>query len=591
MNKVKTVEEILDKLIKIDEITLSTNSFILDRNNEIISEVFQDYNRIYLTYKEIPDLVINAFLSTEDRRFFQHKGYDPTAIFRAIVINSQSNSIEQGASTITQQLVRNYFLGHEQTYNRKLSELLYAYQLEKMYSKEQIIELYVNTIFFQNGIYGFEAASRFYFGRSSNELSLAEIAFLTAIPNNPAHYNPLNNSQNTKMRQEWILAKMLEVNIIEEEEFNKAVNEEIKLSLSRRIDLYPDYVTYIYEEFKQLVTLKEGYTNIHTLSKEEQDAIDLKIREKVETLFTNGIKIYTSLDPEIQRDALKAIDQYLGDSNTQSAVVVIDHQTNELLAITGGKNYQKFNFHRGYQAYRQPGSTIKPLLVYGPYLQEFDVSLQSQINANHLCINEYCPKTYGGTQHGMVTLERAFKHSFNTPAIRILDRVGINTAFSYLEAFSFSKLDPNDYRLPAAIGGFTHGISILEMTNAYTTFSNEGYYQPSYGIKKVTDLNGNVLYEWNTSQRKVWSRQTNEKMRTLLSKAVFEGTGRNAVFQSTYIGGKTGTTNDVKDLWFIGLTDKHTAGVWIGKDIPESIHHLSSQTPHLTIWKELMIKR
>lgn len=589
-NNIQSIHEVLDEHVNLEEIILSINSYIFDANGHLISEVYNGQNRVYLAYADIPKHVIDAFLAAEDRRFFDHKGFDAQSIVRAFITNMKSHSIEQGASTITQQLVRNVFLSHEQTYNRKFSELLYAYKLEEMYSKEEIIELYVNTVFFQNGIYGIEAASRFYFNKPSAELSLAEAAYLCTIPNNPSHYNPLKHPENTKERQKWMLEKMLEVNDISKEEFNKAVNEPIQLNIAKRVDRYPDYVTYIHHEFKQLVAVQEGFEKrIQSAPSEAaKEAIYKQLDERVEQIFREGVHIHTNLQPELQNKAMSAISKNVSYKDVQSAAVVIHHPTNKIVAITGGKGYKKFEFHRGFQSFRQPGSTIKPLLAYAPYLNEYKLPTKSTINANHYCKDGYCPKNYGGGQYGSVTLETAFKHSFNTPAVRILERVGIQTAFSYLEKFQFSKLVKEDYRLPAALGGFTYGMSVLELTNAFTTFSHDGQFIKAHGIQRVTNLNGDVLYEWPEQKTEVWSADTNAKMRTLLHKVMTEGTARSANIPSQYIGGKTGTTSDIHDLWFVGIRNDYTAGVWVGKDKPTNLKSIESAHPQLKVWKDMM---
>lgn len=590
-NSIQTINEVLDEHVNLEEIILPTNSYLFAANGQLISEVYSGgQNRVFLAYADIPKQVIEAFLAAEDRRFFDHKGFDAHSIVRALIANMRSHAIEQGASTITQQLVRNVYLNHEQTYNRKFSELLYAYRLEEMYSKEKIIELYINTIFFQNGIYGIEAASQFYFHKPSAQLTLAETAFLCAIPNNPSHYNPLKHPENTKERQKWMLEKMLEVGFITEGEFQHAIKEAIVLEVTKRVDRYPDYVSYIHHEFKQLVAKLEGYENRIQLapSEAEKEVVYQQLDERIEQIFSEGIRIETNLQPEIQNKTIAAITKNVPYEQVQSAAVVIHHPTNRIVALTGGKGYKKFEFHRGFQSFRQPGSTIKPLIAYAPYFNEYHVPTKSTINANHYCKNGYCPKNYGGGQYGTVTLETAFKHSFNTPAVRILERVGVDTAFSYLEKFHFSKLVKEDYRLPAALGGFTYGMSVLELTSAFTTFSQDGNFIPSYGISQVTNLEGEVLYKWPEQKIAVWSSDTNNKMRTLLHKVMTEGTARAANMPSEYIGGKTGTTSDIHDLWFIGIRNDYTAGVWVGKDIPDNLQSIERARPHLKVWKEMM---
>ncbi|MFC0470555.1 transglycosylase domain-containing protein [Halalkalibacter kiskunsagensis] len=590
VQEVKTISDVLNERANLEEIVISKNSLIYDRNGDVVSEVFRDANRIYLPYEEIPSVIIDAFIATEDQRFFEHKGYDAIGIGRALLQNARQDGIEEGGSTLTQQLARNLFLTHDQTYNRKVSELLYAHELEKNYTKEEIIELYINTIYFNNGLYGIEAASRYYFNKPSERLTIAEAAFLSAVPNNPSHYDPINNSEQTKLRQEWILTKMFEASYVTEEQFEEALEEPIVLNVKQKTDLYPDYVTYIHQEFKELVAEAEGYKEkmLQATSDAERTSIEQALQERVRQLLASGIHIETSLDPFLQNLAVKAIHRQVPDSDVQASAVMIDHNNNEIVAITGGKNHKKFDFHRGFQNPRQPGSAIKPLLVYAPYLDTFNVSTQSSINADNVCFGEYCPRNYGGSQYGMVSLTTALKHSYNTPAVSMLDQVGVDTAFQYVEKFGFSSLDQRDYRLPSALGGLTYGVTPLELTSAYTTFANDGTYHPSYGIRSVTDQDGTILYSWELNSVDVWSKETNDKMRSLLSEVLKSGTARRAQVPASYSGGKTGTTNNYYDLWFVGLTDEYTTGVWVGKDKQASIEHLNDKAPHLLIWQELM---
>ncbi|NEU31423.1 penicillin-binding protein [bacterium LRH843] len=572
-----------------EDISLSQNSAIYDRSGELIADLYRDENRIYLDYEDIPELVIHAFIATEDQRFFDHHGFDAISIARAVIANVQNRGIEEGASTMTQQLARNLFLTHEQTYDRKLRELLYAYKLEEKLSKQEIIELYINTIYFQHGVYGMEAAAHYYFNKTSKELSLAEIAFLSSIPNNPSYYDPVFHSDRTKLRQEWVLQKMHESAYINADEYERAVKVNIVLNIQKRTDHFPDYVTYIYHELNELIAVSEGYDLQLNQASTIEGKVDInkRLQERVEQILASGVRIDTALDPILQQRAIQLIDEQLPQSNVQGVAVMIDHEQAEIVAITGGKQYRKFDFHRGYQSYRQPGSAIKPLLVYAPYVEEYDVSLQSKINADRVCYGHYCPRNFGGGQYGMVNLETAFKRSYNTSAVRILDLTGIETAFSYLKKLPFSKITPEDFHLPSALGGFTYGMSPLEMTRAYTTFAQNGSYIPSYGIRSVTDRDGNTLYSWDKTKKNIWSSSTNDLMRKLLAEVIQSGTAQKAKVATAYSGGKTGTTNDFHDFWFIGLTDTYTTGVWVGKDTPSNLSSLYSRAPHLSIWKKL----
>lgn len=590
VKQVQSIDRIMDERINVSHIHLSTNSYMYDGNGNLISEIYQDENRIYLPYEKIPQDVINAFLAIEDQRFFEHKGYDVPAIVRALLVNAKNHSIQQGASTITQQVVKNLFLTNEQTYDRKLTEVLYAHKLEETYSKEKIFELYFNSIYFHNGVYGFETASKYYFQKESSELSIAEIAFLSAIPNNPYYYDPINRSENTHERKNVILAEMLEANYINEEQYEEAKNTTIQLNVRKKVDQFPDYVTYIHHEFKQLVADNEGFREKlqNATTDEEREKINEELEQKVNQLYEEGIHIATHLNPTMQNKAIEAIATYLPYEQIQGAAAIIDHTNHAIVAITGGKQYKKFDFHRGFQAYRQPGSAIKPLLVYGPFLSEYGMSIQNVVNANHFCKGSYCPKNYGGAQYGNVTIEQAFIRSYNTPAVRLLDQVGVERAFSYLEKFEFSNLQESDYSLSAALGGFTNGVTPLEMTNAYTTFANNGIFVPAKGIKYVKDREGNIIYEWRQEEKHVFNETANEKLRTLLNGVVTKGTGTKAYTQGSYVGGKTGTTDDYKDVWFVGIHDNYTAGVWVGKDVPESLYSIYHSAPQQLIWRAIM---
>lgn len=588
----KTIDEVLEENVNIDTIQLAENSIILDRNGEKIADIYSGENRVYLPYEEIPSHVIHAFIATEDQSFFEHKGFDLKGITRALLVNMKNESIEQGASTITQQLARNLFLTNEKTYERKLSELMYAYKLEKQLSKEDILEKYINSIYFQNGTYGIEAASQFYFNKSVKDLSLAETAFLCAIPNNPNLYNPLKNMEKTDERKEWILTKMLEEKYIDKDEFDEAISEEIVLNIGDKADFFPDYTTYVYEELKWLVGKTEGFVSriAGAIDAEEKKQIEQQLDERVQALLKEGIIIETSLDPTVQTAAVQTVNDYLSNSNLQGATAVIDHKRHEIVAITGGKNYKKFDFHRGFQAYRQPGSAIKPLLAFAPYIEETGSTEQTIIDASPFTKNGYTPKNYGGVQYGPVPMQVALKHSYNTAAVRLFDSLGPQHVFEkYMEKFDFQRIVEADYNLPSALGGFTYGVSVLEMAQAFTSFMTDGVYYSPKAIKRVTDKDGNELYAWPKVEREVWSKHTATEMKKMLRRVVTEGTARQISFRnSSYIGGKTGTSDNYYDLWFVGSTDRYTSAVWLGYDEPRSVG--SGIRTHLHIWSSIMGK-
>lgn len=583
----QTVNSVLDKKIHTDKVKLSQTSFIKDGNGRIISEWYSPVNRTLLSSEEIPDFLRDVFILSEDQLFYDHIGFNLAAMGRALAINMKANDIEQGASTITQQLARNLFLTHEQSYNRKLSEILFAYQLEKIYSKEEILDLYINTIYFNNGAYGIEAAAKLYFSKSTKELSTAELLFLATIPNNPTFYDPLKHFDHTKNRQERLIDLLVDKHFLELDVATEMKAAEINLNLQMRTDEFPDYVTYVTNELKELISNSEGFAKKITEGA-DPNVVNADLEKRVSDIVQSGIIIETSLNPNIQQEAKSSVMNRLPYESVEGSVAVVDHSKAEIVALVGGKTYKKGDFHRAFQAYRQPGSAIKPLLVYAPFIETTQSSLSATVNAGELCINSYCPKNYGGVNYGEVSIERAFAQSYNTPAVRLLHTLGVETGFKYLSNFPFQKVVQGDHVLAAAVGGFTFGMSPLELTNAYTSFIDGSYMQPR-AIRRVTDLKGNILYEWKEEVKIVWSQETVNKMHTLLNKVMTTGTARKALTnQITYQGGKTGTTNDYHDFWFIGSSDTLTVGVWIGKDMPSNIKRIEKEAPHLMIWKDIV---
>jgi penicillin-binding protein 4 len=562
-------------------ISLEQNSRLLDMNGGLLYEFKGDESRIHLTYEEIPLPVRQAFIATEDQNFLEHHGIDGKAIARAFITNSSKGGIEQGGSTITQQLARNLFLDHERTYDRKLKELLISYRIEQQLSKEQILELYINAIYYQNGIYGIEKASRYYFNKPSNELSVSETALLAAIPNNPVMYNPLVNLAYAKKRQEWILLKMKEEGYIDQPTFEASIKQAIKLDVAKSDVPFPEVVGYVKEELYELMASAPQNTG---LSREQ-------ITKKRDELLKSGAVIETSLNAKLQAEALKSVQKRLPYRDIEGAVVVVDHVSKKIVAMIGGKNVGMEEFNRAYQARRQPGSSIKPLLAYAPYIDVFGLGTNSMISAAQICEGNYCPSNYGGASYGTVSLKKAMASSINTAAVRAVKKTGVERAFAYLEPFQFSAVEQNDHQLTSTLGGFSKGFSPLELTGAYTAFASNGTFVKPRMITSVKDKYGKVLYQWNVQPVRVWKPETNAVMREMLEAVTISGTARDARFPgSSYIGGKTGTTNDVKDLWFVGLTDRYTGGVWVGRDKPGSLRSIEGLSPEVLIWRDIMIK-
>ena len=397
--KAESFTKILDEKIDLTQTKLSQTTLIAAANGKTITEIFHPMNRSYRPSNEIPDFIKNVFIVSEDQNFNKHPGFDLPAIGRALAINSQSDGIEQGASTITQQLARNLYLNHHQSYNRKLSEILYAYQLERTFSKTEIMEQYLNAIYFQNNAYGIQAAADFYFQKKPLELSEAEQAFLAAIPNNPNFYDPLKHFDRTKERQERLVDLLVEHGMLQLENAEKLKREQIALRVSKRKELYPDYTSYVLNELRELV------------SDQEKLSTPERITERVNELLSSGIIIHTGLEPRLQEKVKNAVTKHIPFQDIEGAAAVVNHESGRIVALSGGKNYHTGDFNRSYQAFRQPGSSIKPLLVYAPYFERNSASASSRINAGSICVSGYCPKNYGGSNYGMVTLEKAFIHS------------------------------------------------------------------------------------------------------------------------------------------------------------------------------------
>ncbi|WP_409302467.1 transglycosylase domain-containing protein [Peribacillus sp. SCS-155] len=587
LDKAEGIHTVLQEKIPVDSIELPQTSYIAAADGTVISEISGPEKRVYLPGNNIPTFLKDLFVTIEDRQFYHHSGIDAAAISRALVANTRSNSIEQGGSTITQQLARNLFLSPEKSYNRKLTELLYSYQLERTLSKAKILELYINAIYYQNGVYGIESAARFYFDSHTTDLSKAQLAFLAAIPNNPNLYNPLKHFDSTKKRQERILDQMVQTGKLSKSEYNNFVKEQIILKHPDFEDHYPDYSDYALAELKALIASSEGYEKkLENPNEKVREAALKELNTRVGRLLESGITIHTALDKNIQRQAVQSVNGQLGGASIEGAVVVIQHNMHELVSVVGGKHYKKNSFNRAYQSFRQPGSAIKPLLVYAPYIEENDAAISQLVSGAAYCRNGYCPKNYSGNNYGMVTLQEALAKSYNTPAVRLLEETGIKKSFGYLKPFQFEMVNQKDHHLPAAIGGFNVGVSPIELTNAFTSF-NDGTYEKARAIRKVTGKDGKILYRWNDKPKMVWDGSTVYKMKILLNGVVTSGTARKAYFPSKYIGGKTGTTNDYKDMWFVGLTDRYTTGVWVGKDQPGSIEYLQAKSPALQIWKQI----
>ena len=551
---------------------------VYDSDGNRIALLQNDKNIIYLTSDQIPELVKQAFVSIEDKRFYKHHGSDPFAIVRAVTSLLGKGRITQGGSTITQQLVRNIYLTHTIRWERKVEEIFIAHAMEREYSKDELLEFYINNIYFSNGCYGIEAASQKYFSRSVSDLDLSETAFLCAIPNNPSIYDPLTHADKTIERRNLILQNMLDDGIINEQQYTDAVNEKITLN-----PYSPSYTrtwahTYIYECATRALMGVTGkdYDTCHDM------------------LYNNGYKVYTSIDMEAQELLQTTVDTELEDYNTrnnngsyalQASAVTIDNTTGLVTAIVGGRSQDDVSadYNRAYLSFRQPGSSIKPLIVYTPALERGYTASSTVVDSK-----EPDGPSNAGSYSGAISLRTAVEQSKNTVAYKLFRELTPEVGLQYLLNMNFSSIQDSDYVLSAALGGLSKGASCLEMTSAYATLENEGVFRQPTCVTLITDSKGNVVFRPETEEKQVYQSSAAHEMTNILEGVLTRGTAHGKALTNMPCAGKTGTTNDNIDGWFVGYTAYYTTGVWVGFDSPRSTHSLSGATYPLDIWYNYM---
>jgi 1A family penicillin-binding protein len=575
-------------------------SLVYDVNGDLISVLKGEKDVYYLDYDNIPDAAINAMISIEDKKFMFHEGIDVKANIRAMLaLLKNKGNITQGASTITQQLARNIFLSNEVTWERKFKEVFIAIELEKKYSKDQIMEFYLNNVYFANGYYGIQAASKGYFSKNVDELSLSQIAFLCAIPNNPTIYDPINNIDNTKERRDRILEQMYEDGCIGLEEYHAARNEEIEL-VQIKVSKNNYIETFVFYSATRALMEQQGF-EFRTKFKNEKDRKNYE-KEYMElynqfqkSLYYEGYRIYTSIDPNKQQLLQKSVDDALkgykeknkeGTYSLQGAAVSIDNKTGRVVAIVGGRyqNTNGYTLNRAYQSYRQPGSAIKPLIVYTPSFERGSYPDDMVVDK---AIKDGPSNSYG-TYYGEMKLRRAIELSTNTVVWKMFKELTPEVGLSYLLDMNFSKIDRNDYYPAASLGGFTNGVSPLELTAAYATLENDGVYRKPTCIVKILDAQGKEIVGVDNSKKKIYDVNAARIMTDVLKGVIKNGTGEGLALDHMTSAGKTGTTNDKKDGWFVGYTPYYTTGVWVGYDKPKAMEELSGASFPGAIWKNYM---
>lgn len=577
----------------------SQTSVVYDANGNQISVLKGEKDVYYLSFDQIPTNVTAAIISIEDKKFYQHGGVDYKAIMRAVLAMLRDGEVTQGGSTITQQLARNVFISQEKTWQRKMEEIFIALQMEKKYTKNEILEFYLNNIYFGNGYYGIQAASKGYFNTTVDQLDLSQIAFLCAIPNNPSLYDPVNHADHTITRRDLILKNMLDDGKITQSAYENAKAEQIVLN--RPQTSKNDYVeTYTYNCATRALMKQQGFQFQYTFdTAEAEDAYDSMYEETYaacqRALYTGGYRIYTSIDLNMQTALQQSVDDNLKDYTDvgddgiyemQSSAVCIDNETGYVKAIVGGRSQQLsgYTLNRAYQSFRQPGSSIKPLIVYTPALER-GYTPDSIVNDEK---TEGGPSNANKSYAGKITLRQAVESSKNTVAWSLFEELTPKVGISYLRNMNFSHLENQDEQMAASLGGFTRGVSALEMASGYAALENSGKYREPTCIVKITDADGNDIYVSDQEETVVYKENAARMMTDMLVSVVQEGTGKGLAISEMPCAGKTGTTNDNKDGWFVGYTRYYTTSVWVGYDMPKELPTLKGSSYPGNIWHDFM---
>ncbi|MHB8125195.1 MAG: transglycosylase domain-containing protein [Desulfitobacteriaceae bacterium] len=565
---------------------LAQPSYLYDQKGSQISELSS--SRIEpVSGQQIPLIMKRAVIAVEDRRFYEHQGVDLTSIARALYRDLISGDFSEGGSTITQQLAKNLFLASDKTITRKLKEAAYAFKIETVLDKDEILVAYLNQIYFGEGRWGIQNAAQLYFGKSTEKLTLEESALLAGLIKAPSIYSPLSNKPKSLERRNLILTLMKEQNYITSADYEKAIVQPIvtkKGSLSGLSGQYAPYVDYVVEE-----------------------AID-RLGFTEEQILNGGLQIYTQMDPLVQ----KAAEDVYGDSRffpsgkadqiVQSGVVLLDHSTGGIKGLVGYRGervYRGLNHATSTQLERQPGSSLKPLSVYGPALEK-GYTPHSMVNDFPLNINGYTPMNYDNQYRGYITMQEAVRHSRNIPAVWLLNEIGIESGVDFAKR-SGIPLEKEDHTLSLALGGLYKGVSPLQMAQAYEVFSNLGVMNKAFAINKITTKEGTVLFQAQPNAVKVTTPSVAYTMTLMLQDVVTNGTGKNAKLDRP-TAGKTGTvelpntkeflgiSEGVKDAWFIGYTPELTAAVWMGYDHTDRNHYLTTSggTEPAVVFREIL---
>jgi penicillin-binding protein 1A len=595
-----------DKLAQMDrqDFHMLSDTEVYDKDGKLIGLINAGHYE-YVPINKISMNIQNAYIAQEDRRFKSHSGVDWIATARAgLALVKNRGAITQGGSTITQQVIKNTYLTQEKSFTRKIVEILLAPEIEKKYSKADIMEFYCNTNFYGNHCYGVQAASRYYFGKDAADLTSYEAAVLVGISNSPSAYDPIKNREASREKRNDVLKSMQEVGYLSQAEYEFSVGQPLSIVQEEGEGTDENYQSsYALHcaalELMKLDDFEFRYTFEDKADYDEyMDRYQNLYNEKNDELRAGGYKIYTALDSELQQIMQNEIDNRLssyselqenGKFALQGAGVIVDNRTNYVVAVVGGRGEDDL-YNRAYLSARQPGSTIKPLLDYAPAFDTGEYS-PGRIVDDHKW--EEGPSNSGGSYYGNVTVREALNRSLNTVAWQILQDIGVNFGLDYLGQMEFQKLTYVDNDVPSlSIGGFTNGVRVVDMAKGYSTLANGGIYNDRTCILRIEhEHDGDVTKSVKHYAKQVYQEDTAYMITDVLKGTLNEpyGTGYGlALTDGMPAAGKTGTTNSSKDTWFCGYTRYYTTAVWVGYDIPRAMPGIYGSTYAGKIWKNVM---
>ena len=522
-------------------------SIIYDGQSDVVTRLHGVQDRTWVSISELQPSTVYAFISAEDARFFEHEGVDVIRIAGAIVADIKAGSYVQGASTISQQLIKLSHLTSEKTISRKAEEAALAYEMERQYSKEDILEMYLNYVYFGGGYYGIEAAAEGYFGVHASDLTLDQSAMLAGILKSPSGYAPHINYAASINRRNNILRLMRDYGYI--------TDDEKKQASARRPTILHDK--------------REEYSGYYTDAVTKSAAALMGIT--VDELIRGGYSIYSAMDSDIQHycEEMFKNGELFPAEDSEAAIVVLEPSTGMVVAMVGGRSYTGgISFNRATDIRRQPGSVIKPVITYAPAFEYLNYTAADMILDEETTFADYTPSNYGNKYYGWVTVREAVTKSLNVPAVKTLSEVGVERAKDFAKRCGI-EFDDKDDSLTLALGGFTYGVSPLQIAGAYSCFASGGIYNTPTLIKKITDRNGLTVYEYRQDSRRVMSEANAYILTSMLKSVVTEGTGHRLNTLDIPIAGKTGTVglaNGNRDAWMAGYTPEYTAVVWQGYD-------------------------